>query len=143
MSKSWYMQCQTGLCFNGGPTTWCESFYPSGCQGGDVGVAGIEDLTSAEIEASTAKFYGTRDKDGNLLLEEAGFLAAAGLRAGDTLVGINSLRYSDEKERQQILLCKFPSAHIVVRFRYATGLLEQAATIPNPAYASQDTDKEP
>jgi hypothetical protein len=135
MAKEWGKQCQTGLCFNGEPTQYCEPFYPNGCRGGDVGLFNIESLKPEEIEASTAKFYGTRDPDGNLLLEEPGFLAKAGLRRGDTLLGINSLSYSDEKDRQEILHCRFTRSHLLIHFRYNGGKLDQNQTIENPAYS--------
>ncbi len=136
MSVCWSCECNTalGMCGSGPKTRYCESF-PGGCTGGDVGDLGILEKTPEEIEKSMTKFYGQRDYDGNLVLEGVGWLAAAGLRKGDVLLGADHLRYSDETERQQILTCQFAAPDLRLVFRYGNGKVTHEARIANLAYS--------
>lgn len=147
MSKCWSCECSAlGLCGGGPQTRWCEE-NPGpggGCTGGDVGAPGIMAMTPAQIEASTTKFWGTRDEQGNLVLQGVGFLATAGMREGDVLVSVNGLAYNDEKHRQTILRIDFPdSKQLTVAFRYGRGkVVEQSSVIANPAYSLPRDPKE-
>lgn len=137
MSKCWACKCSLafGACGGGPNTSWCENYPQGGCTGGDLGDLNIDNLTPDEIAASTTKFYGTRDRDGNLTLQEPGFLAAAGIRKGDTLIGVNALNYADDKERQDILRCCFTNPRLLIRFRYGGATLTHEQAIDNPAYS--------
>ncbi len=136
MSKCWGCRCSSFQICGGGPaTSWCEQL-PNGCDEGDLGDFNIASKSKDEMEKSTTKFYGKRDKEGNLVLEEAGFLANAGLSKGDVLLGVNGLLYNDPKQREEILTCAFTSPSLTIAFRYGSGKVEQSAVTANPAYSS-------
>lgn len=132
-SKSWGRQCQQGLCFAGNPTTWCEDFYPNGCQGGDVGDIQIMQKTESQIEESTTKFYGRLNPDG-LQLERVGFLSGASMRVGDTLLsvseGLELKRLINRNEYMDVLTWKFNGATVYVRFKRDGQ--EHIVAMPNP-----------
>ncbi len=121
MPTCWGCRCSQafGHCGGGPKTSYCTDYPGGGCTDGDVGAVGIEDMTSEQTEACQTKFYGPRDKDGNLVLEEPGWLAQAGLAKGDTLLGVNDLHYYDEKQRQLILTHNFPESELLIRYRQA------------------------
>jgi hypothetical protein len=103
-----------------GPGWMCETFGPGACSEWPVGDfvdwSLPQDELQAALEASTTKFYGSFDKNGGIVLEEVGMLAAAGLKQGDTLLAVEGFRLANQFDRRTILTWQFNGKKVAVTF---------------------------
>lgn len=125
MPKTWGAACgENNKCWGSAPTNWCEEIGDECfCGGlGDLEISSIPvEKFQSILEASTTKFYGKWTDNGNLILEEIGMLANAGLLPGDILLGIISIeegvfKLNTPEGRRHILQWQFTSPKLFPRF---------------------------
>lgn len=132
-------------CGNPNPLAMCETDGQGNCSEwiqGDMGIMEKFDALSADdfhlaMEASTTRFFGKENKDGNLVLEHVGMLKAAGLVKGDVLTGVvevvkgETSTYTMESHQEKILSWPFESGLLNIKFKRAG--LSHSASMKNPA----------
>lgn len=131
-------------CTNPNPTAMCEFDEGGNCNHwlvGDIAIVEQFDALSADefhfaMEASKTRFFGKLNDEGNLVLEQVGMLARAGLLGGDVLKGLypldeKRLEMSNPEHRKRILEWDFEQPLLNVIFQ--RGNLSVSGTMRNPA----------
>jgi hypothetical protein len=143
MSRYYGSRCGiANNCVGNHPGWWCECDGQGNCSEGGVGDFGIEGLVGDDLHkylsASTTKFEGKWNKEGNLVLENVGMLADAGLRPFDTLIGVVEIspaqsRYTALKnDRIKILTWDFLAPEVGIIYSRSNGA--QSGVMANPQF---------